>query len=191
MNTTAVPVTLKWKATDSAALKEVRLTAPVARTYGPTVTSAHLTSISGAPTTWWMTAYDQAGNMRAASVAGTPMILQESSATRTGTWTTKSSAGYLGGKSYSSTAKNASLTWTFTGRSAALAVSRASASGQVNVFVDGVKTATVDLKSATTKYRDAIWTKSWSTSARHTVRIVVVGTSGRPAVTTDGLVYLK
>ncbi|WP_198655300.1 peptidoglycan recognition protein family protein [Streptomyces geranii] len=191
VNTTAVPVTLKWKATDTAALKEVRLTAPVAKTYGPTVTSAALTAKSGAATTWSMTAYDQAGNTRAASVAGTPVILQETSATRTGTWTTKSSTSYLGGKSYSSTAKNASLTWTFTGRSAALAVSRAATSGQVNVFVDGVKAATVDLKSATTKYRDAIWTKTWSASAKHTVKIVVVGTTGRPAVTTDGLVYLK
>ncbi|MBW8736549.1 MAG: N-acetylmuramoyl-L-alanine amidase [Streptomyces turgidiscabies] len=191
VNPTAVPVTLKWKATDSAALKEVRLTAPVVRTYGPTVTSANLTSISGAPTTWWMAAYDQAGNMKAASVAAAPVILQESSATRTGTWTTKSSARYLGGKSYSSAAKNASLAWTFTGRSAALAVSRGSASGQVNVFVDGARTATVDLRSATTKYRDAIWTRNWSASARHTVKIVVVGTTGRPAVTTDGLVYLR
>ncbi|MGW3650809.1 peptidoglycan recognition protein family protein [Streptomyces sp. NPDC000878] len=191
VSTTAVPVALKWKATDTAALKEVRLTAPVAKTYGPTVTSAALTSKSGAATTWSMTAYDQAGNTKAASVAGTPVILQETSATRTGTWTTKSSTSYLGGKSYSSSAKNASLTWTFTGRSAALAVSRASTSGQVNVFVDGVKVATVDLKSATTKYRDAIWTKSWSASAKHTVKIVVVGTTGRPAVTTDGLVYLK
>lgn len=191
VETTAVPVTLKWKATDSAALKEVRLTAPVARTYGPTVVSADLTARSGAATTWSMTAYDQAGNTRAASVAGTPVILQETSATRTGTWATKSSTSYLGGKSYSSSARNASLTWTFTGRSAALAVSRASTSGQVNVFVDGVKVATVDLKSATTKYRDAIWTKTWSASAKHTVKIVVVGTTGRPAVTTDGLVYLK
>ncbi|MDQ0931198.1 hypothetical protein [Streptomyces turgidiscabies] len=39
VNATAVPVTLRWKATDSAALKEVRLTAPVVRTYGPTVTT--------------------------------------------------------------------------------------------------------------------------------------------------------
>lgn len=191
VSTTAVPVTLKWKATDTAALKEVRLTAPVAKTYGPTVTSAALTSKSGSATTWSMTAYDQAGNTRAASVAGTPVILQESSATRTGTWTTKSSTSYLGGKSYTSSTKNSSLTWTFTGRSAALAVSRASTSGQINVFVDGVKAATVDLKSSTTKYRDAIWTKSWSASAKHTVKIVVVGTTGRPAVTTDGLVYLK
>ncbi|WP_055524526.1 peptidoglycan recognition protein family protein, partial [Streptomyces graminilatus] len=191
VETTAVPVTLKWKATDSAALREVRLTAPLARTYGPTVTGADLTARSGTATTWAMTAYDQAGNTRAASVAGTPTVLQETSATRTGTWVTKSSASYLGGNSYSSSTKNSSLTWTFTGRSAALTVSRASASGQADIFVDGVKAATVDLKSPTTKYRDAIWTKSWSASAKHTVRIVVVGTTGRPAITTDGLIYLK
>ncbi|MEV0961861.1 N-acetylmuramoyl-L-alanine amidase [Streptomyces sp. NPDC049910] len=191
VNTTAVPLTLSWKATDSAALKEVRLTAPVARAYGPTTYSAAHTAKSGAATTWSMTAYDQAGNTAAATVTGTPVILQETSATRTGTWTTKSSSSYLGGKSFSSSAKNASLTWTFTGRSAAWVVSRATGSGQAYVYVDGVKAATVDLKSSTTKYRDAIWTKTWSTSAKHTVKIVVVGTSGRPTVTTDGLVYLK
>ncbi|MEV0925692.1 N-acetylmuramoyl-L-alanine amidase [Streptomyces spongiicola] len=191
VNTTAVPLTLSWKATDSAALKEVRLTAPVAKTYGPTTYSAAHTAKSGAATTWSMTAYDQAGNTAAATATGTPVILQETSATRTGTWTTKSSSSYLGGKSYSSSAKNASLTWTFTGRSAAWVVSRATGSGQAYVYVDGVKAATVDLKSSTTKYRDAIWTKTWSTSAKHTVKIVVVGTSGRPTITTDGLVHLK
>ncbi|MCX4533522.1 N-acetylmuramoyl-L-alanine amidase [Streptomyces sp. NBC_01669] len=191
VNTTAVPLTLKWKATDAASLKEVRLTAPVAKTYGPTTTSASHTAKSGVATTWSMSAYDLAGNTAAASVAGTPVILQETSATKTGTWTTKSSSSYLGGKSYSSSSKGASLSWTFTGRSAAWVVSRASTSGQAYVYVDGTKVATVDLKSSTTKYRDALWTKSWSTSAKHTVKIVVVATSGRPAITTDGLVYLK
>ncbi|MGW1704788.1 N-acetylmuramoyl-L-alanine amidase [Streptomyces sp. NPDC002206] len=191
VSTTAVPLTLKWKATDAASLKEVRLTAPVAKTYGPTTTSASHTAKSGAATAWSMTAYDLAGNTAAASVSGTPVILQETSATKTGTWTTKSSSSYLGGKSYSSSSKSASLTWTFTGRSAAWVVSRASTSGQAYVYVDGTKVATVDLKSSTTKYRDAVWTKSWSTSAKHTVKIVVVATSGRPTITTDGLVYLK
>ncbi|GGQ64007.1 peptidoglycan recognition protein family protein [Streptomyces pilosus] len=191
VNTAAVPLTLKWKATDGAALKEVRLTAPTAKTYGPTVTGANHTARSGAATTWSLTARDQAGNTAGASVAGTPVILQESSATRSGTWTTKSSTSYLGGKSYSSSAKNASLSWTFTGRSVAWIVSRAATSGQAHIYVDGTKAATVDLKSATTKYRDAIWTKTWSSSARHTIKIVVVGTSGRPAVTTDGIVHLK
>ncbi|MGW0857457.1 peptidoglycan recognition protein family protein [Streptomyces sp. NPDC002690] len=191
VSTTAVPVTLKWKAADGIALKEVRLTAPVAKTYSATTTSAAQTTKPGVSTTWKMSAYDRAGNTAAASVAGTPVILQETSTARTGTWTAKSSTSYLGGKSYSSSAKNASMTWTFTGRSAALVVSRASTSGQVYVYVDGKKTATVDLKSATTKYRDAIWTTTWPAAAKHTVKLVVVGTSGRPAVTTDGLVYLK
>lgn len=87
--------------------------------------------------------------------------------------------------------KKASLTWTFTGRSAAWIVSRASTSGQAYVYVDGTKIATVDLKSSTTKYRQALWTKTWSKSAKHTVKVVVVGTTGRPAITTDGLAYLK
>jgi hypothetical protein len=191
VNTTAVPVTLRWKAADSNALRDVRLTAPLARTYGPTTYSASHTAKSAVATAWNMTAYDRAGNTGSASVTGTPVILQETSAVKSGTWTTKSSTSYLGGKSYSSSSKNASLTWTFTGRSAAWVVSRAASSGQAYIYVDGVKAATVDLKSSTTKYRDAIWTRTWSTSAKHTVKIVVVGTSGRPTITTDGLVYLK
>jgi hypothetical protein len=191
VNTTAVPVKLNWKAADNSALKEVRLTAPAAATYGPTTTSANRTAQSGTATTWSMTAYDQAGNAGSASVSNTPVILQETAATKSGTWTTKSSTSYLGGKSYASSSKNASLTWTFTGRSVAWVVSRAATSGQALVYVDGVKTATVDLKSSTTKYRDALWTKTWSTSAKHTIKIVVVGTSGRPAITTDGIVTLK
>ncbi|MFD6277911.1 N-acetylmuramoyl-L-alanine amidase, partial [Streptomyces sp. NPDC060209] len=187
VNTTAVPLTLKWKGSDAVQLRDVRLTAPVARTYGPTTTSASHTAKSGVATSWKMTAYDLAGNGAAASVAGTPVILQESSAKRSGTWTTKSSSSYLGGKSYSSGTKNASLTWTFTGRSVAWVVSRASTSGQAYVYVDGVKAATVDLKSSATAYRQAVWTKSWSASAKHTVKIVVAGTKGRPTLTTDGL----
>lgn len=191
VNTTAVPVKLSWKATDSAALKEVRLVSPLAKTYGPTTTSASHTAKSATATAWKMTAYDYAGNTASASVSATPVILQETQATKSGTWTTKSSTSYLGGKSYSSSSKNASLTWTFTGRSVAWTVSRAATSGQAYVYVDGTKAATVDLESSTSKYRDAIWTKNWSSSAKHTVKIVVVGTSGRPTITTDGLVYLK
>ncbi|MFE9908540.1 N-acetylmuramoyl-L-alanine amidase [Streptomyces clavifer] len=191
VNTAAVPIALKWKASDAVLLRDVRLTAPVAGTYGPTVTTAPHTAKSAVATAWRMTAYDRAGNASAASVTGTPVILQESSAKRSGTWTKKSSAGYLGGGSYASGTKNAALTWTFTGRSVAWVVSRAATSGQAYVYVDGAKVATVDLKSSTTLYRQAIWTKSWTSSAKHTVKIVVVGTKGRPTLTTDGLVYLR
>ncbi|MEU6661964.1 N-acetylmuramoyl-L-alanine amidase [Streptomyces sp. NPDC046821] len=191
VNTTAVPVTLGWKATDNAALKSVSLLTPTTATFGPTTTSSSRTATSGTASAWSMKAYDYAGNTGTSSASFTPMILQETSATKSGTWTARSSSSYLGGKSYSSGSKGASLTWTFTGRSASWVVSRATTSGQAYVYVDGVKVSTVDLKSATTQYRQAIWTKSWSTSAKHTVKIVVVGTTGRPTVTTDGLVYIK
>lgn len=105
VNTTAVPVTLSWKVTDTAALKEVRLTAPVAKTYGPTTYSAGHTAKSGAVTAWSMSAYDRAGNSATASATVTPVILEETSAVRSGTWTAKSSSSYLGGKSYSSSSK--------------------------------------------------------------------------------------
>ncbi|MGW2619926.1 N-acetylmuramoyl-L-alanine amidase [Streptomyces sp. NPDC001500] len=191
VSTTAVPVTLGWKAADDKALRSVQLLSPTAATFGPTVTGSGRTAKPGAATAWSMRAYDYAGNYRAASVSATPVILQETSAVRSGSWTTRSSTSYLGGTSYSSGSKGAALTWTFTGRSASWAVSRASTSGQAYVYVDGTKAATVDLKSATTLYRQAVWTRTWTGSAKHTVKIVVVGTSGRPTVTTDGLVYLK
>jgi uncharacterized protein with LGFP repeats len=191
VDTTAVPLTLGWKATDDTSSKEVRLTAPVAKTYGPTVPSAAQTAKSGAATKWTMQAYDVVGNSATASVSGTPVILQETSAARTGTWTAKSSSSYLGGKALTSSAKNASLTWTFTGRSVSWVVSRAATSGQADIYVDGKKVTTAELKSATTAYRNAIWTKTWSAGAKHTLKIVVKATAGRPAVTTDGIVYLK
>jgi hypothetical protein len=191
VNTTAVPVRLAWKATDNAALQYVKLLSPTTATFGPTTTSSDRTANSGTATTWSMRAYDYAGNYRTVSPSYTPVILQESSATKSGSWSTRSSTSYLGGKSYSSGSKGASLTWTFTGRSAAWVVSRASTSGQAYIYVDGTKVTTVDLKSSTTQYRQAIWTKSWSSSTKHTIKIVVVGTSGRPSITTDGLVYIK
>ncbi|MDQ0990757.1 hypothetical protein QFZ74_001985 [Streptomyces sp. V3I7] len=191
VNTTAVPLTLNWKATDTAALKDVLLTTPVTKTYGPTVTTAQHTAKPGTATVWSLKAYDLAGNTATASTSGTPVILQETAATRSGTWTAKSSTSYLGGKSLTSKTKNASLAWTFTGRSVAWVVSRAATSGQAYIYVDGKKVATADLKSSTTAYRNAIWTKTWPASTKHTVKIVLLGTSGRPTVTTDGIVYLK
>ncbi|MEV7990477.1 N-acetylmuramoyl-L-alanine amidase [Streptomyces sp. NPDC086077] len=191
VNTTAVPVTLAWKAADDKALREVRLLSPTTATFGPTTATSSRTAKPGIAGTWSMRAYDLAGNYRTSSPAYTPVILQETSATKSGSWTTRSSTSYLGGKSYSSGSKSASLSWTFTGRSASWVVSRASTSGQAYVYVDGVKVSTVDLKSSTTLYRQAIWTKTWTSSAKHTVKIVVVGTSGRPTITTDGLVYIK
>ncbi|MEV6114950.1 N-acetylmuramoyl-L-alanine amidase [Streptomyces sp. NPDC052109] len=183
----AVPVTVTWKAADNAALAKVVGTSPSSATFGPTVTSWATSAKPGTSDLFALTAYDVAGNTGGASVHRTPNIVQETSTTRTGTWTRRGSTSYLGGYSYSSSSAKASISWTFTGRSVAWIVSRASTSGQAYVYVDGTKVTTVDLKSSTTLYRQAIWTKTWSSSAKHTLKIVVVGTSGRPTITTDGI----
>ncbi|MEU6774171.1 N-acetylmuramoyl-L-alanine amidase [Streptomyces sp. NPDC046759] len=187
VNSTSVPVTVTWKAADNAALAKVMATSPSSATFGPTVTSWNTTAKPGSSDLFALKGYDVAGNSAGSSVYRTPNIIQETSTTRTGTWTHRSSTSYLGGYSYSSSSAGASISWTFTGRSVAWIVSRASTSGQAYIYVDGAKVTTVDLKSATTLYRQAIWTKTWSSSAKHTLKIVVVGTSGRPTVTTDGI----
>ncbi|MGW1804456.1 N-acetylmuramoyl-L-alanine amidase [Streptomyces sp. NPDC002078] len=187
VSSTAVPVTVTWKAADNAALAQVLATSPSSASFGPTTTSWNTTAKPGGSDLFALKAYDVAGNSVGASVYRTPNIVQETSTTRTGTWTHKSSTSYLGGYSYSASSAGASISWTFTGRSVAWIVSRASTSGQAYVYVDGTKVTEVDLKSSTTLYRQAIWTKTWSSSAKHTLKIVVVGTSGRPTVTTDGI----
>jgi hypothetical protein len=56
----------------------------------------------------------------------------------------------------------------------------------VRIFVDGRDQGSIDLRSATTVYRQAVWSRAWTSSARHTVRVQVEG----PAVL-DGLVVLS
>ncbi|WP_051940015.1 N-acetylmuramoyl-L-alanine amidase [Phaeacidiphilus oryzae] len=191
VSSTSAPVGVNWKATDNTALRTFAATSPSTGNFALSTTYWNAWAKVGASTTWAFKATDWAGNYATASVARSTSIVQETSTTRTGTWTKRSSSSYLGGYSYSSGSKGASISWTFTGRSVAWVVSRASTSGQVYVYVDGVKLSTVDLKSASTLYRQAIWTKSWSSSGTHTLKIVVVGTSGRPTITTDGIVVLK
>ncbi|MFJ6906686.1 peptidoglycan recognition protein family protein [Streptomyces griseoluteus] len=191
VNTAGVPVTVTWKAADDNGLRSQAATSPTAKALTATSTSWSTTAKSATATKFALTATDLAGNTASASVTRTATLVQESSAKATGTWTKRSSSSYLGGYSASSGTTNASLTWTFKGRSVAWIASRASTSGAVKIYVDGTYQATVDLKSATTAYRQAMWTKTWSSAAQHTLKIVVVGTSGRPTVTTDGIAVLN
>jgi hypothetical protein len=191
VSSTSAPVGVNWKVTDNTALRTFAATSPSTGNFALSTTYWNAWGKVGAGTAWGFKATDWAGNYATASVARSASIVQETSTTRTGTWTKRSSSSYLGGYAYSSGTKGSSISWTFTGSSVALVVSRASTSGQVYVYVDGVKLSTVDLKSAGTLYRQAIWTKSWGSSGTHTLKTVVVGTSGRPTITTDGIVVLK
>ncbi|MFC7527477.1 N-acetylmuramoyl-L-alanine amidase [Actinoplanes sp. GCM10030250] len=187
----SVPIRLGWAATDPNGLRSVRVTGTSRAVLGGTARSLDGAARAGEAGAWTVTAADPAGNVRNASVTRTPVVVPEAGATRTGTWRTLRDPGFLGSEALTASAAGASLSWTFTGRSAALVVGRTATSGRVRVFLDGRDQGVVDLRSAAATYRQAVWTRSWPDSARHTVRVQAEGTSGRPSVMLDGLAYLR
>jgi hypothetical protein len=189
-STTSVPVTVGYKAGDNVKLYTVTATRPATVHLATTATSWYATMKPGANTTFSLTARDVPGNSRTVAVVRKANLLAESKASRSGSWTTKSSGSYLSGKALSATRKNAKLTYTFTGRSAALLFSRGTRTGQAYVYVDGKKVATIDTKAGKTLYRQAVYVKAL-TAKKHTIAVVVAGTSGRPTVVSDGLAYIS
>jgi N-acetylmuramoyl-L-alanine amidase-like protein len=188
----SIPVALGWKVTDNTLLQSLKATSPSAATFTPTTTSWSAYAKANTSTIWSLTAADAAGNTRVSSVTRTASLLHETSSVRTGTWKTTSNSSYLGGgKAYYSSAKGATASYTVTGRSVGLIAARAANFGAIYVYVDGVKVSTVDLRASSGQFRQIVWSKSWSTSAKHTIKIVVAGTTGRPTVVTDGIAYIK
>jgi hypothetical protein len=136
-------------------------------------------------------AVDAAGNVGAWAYGATfklSGVQQSSSAVHYhGTWATSTSATtWWGGTARASSAKGATASYTFTGRSIAWVGLKAATRGKAAVYINGVYKATVDLASATTKKQVVIWSGRWSSSATRTITIKVLGTSGRPRVDVDG-----
>jgi uncharacterized protein with LGFP repeats len=190
VNATGTPVVLSWRATDDSRLLRVTATAPARATFTPATRTWNTVAGPGLRT-YSLTAADGAGNVRTAATSGATAAQSETAATPVGRWTTLRSESYVGGAALSATAKNASLSWTFTGRSVAWVATRTQWSGQAVVYLDGAKVATVDLKGPYTSYRQAVWVRNGLRTGRHTVKALVVGTSGRPTVISDGIVSLS
>jgi hypothetical protein len=165
--------------------------------YPPVTTlSASATSISrwltvGGKWQFGLQAIDRAGNGAAA-----PTIQQILSAIQSstsfiyhGTWATSTSSSYLGGSTRYATSLGAYVSYTFTGRAIAFVSTKASNRGRYEVYIDGVKVATLDDYSSTTKYRQVVYQTSWPATGTHTIKIRVLGTSGRARVDFDG--FLK
>ncbi|WP_323376946.1 N-acetylmuramoyl-L-alanine amidase [Streptomyces smaragdinus] len=186
-----VPVQLYWNAHDDTGVRYTSSVSPRAESFSGSTTSWNTGVKPAVSTTWTMKTVDWVNRVANGSKTRTGTIVQETAAARTGTWKVKSSTSYLGGKSLTSSSTGASLSWTFTGTSVGWVVSRASGSGQAAVYLDGVKKATVDLKSSAVAYRYAIWAAHWSTAGTHKLTIKVVGTSGRPTITTDGITVVR
>lgn len=123
----------------------------------------------------------------------TPRLTQDSSTAvkfSTG-WKKASSSSFSGGSVRYATKKGSAATLTFTGRSIAFVTTTARSRGKVRILVNGVSQGVFDLRTSTTANRAVVWQKTWATSAKRTVKVVVLGTSGRPRADVDAFVVVR
>ena len=107
-----------------------------------------------------------------------------------GTWRRAKHASYGGDTVAYSTSKGASATFTFTGRSVAWNGPLGPTRGKAKVYVDGAYVKTVNLYRSSFDARARLFRFAWKSSGEHALRIVVVGTSGRPMVAIDDFVVV-
>ena len=138
-------------------------------------------------------AFDAVGNKSAWAVGPVlkPVLNQQSAATLSSGWSTISRTGLSGGSAVFATASGASAQLSFTGRAISWIGSAGQGAGLAQVFVDGALVQTVDLGAPSASDQMALFTRSWAGSASHTIRIVVLGTYGRPAVTVDAFAIVR
>jgi hypothetical protein len=88
-------------------------------------------------------------------------------------------------------ARGARATTTFAGRSIAFVTTKAVRRGKVRVYVNGRRVATIDLRRSSKLARVIVWQRTWAKAAKRTIRVIVVGTSGRPRVDVDAFAILR
>jgi subtilisin len=138
-------------------------------------------------------AWDAAGNP-SASAYGPDVTLTQyyeatSIATYGGTWKRVALSSALGGATKYATAAGASVTVRFSGRSIGWVSIVSPTRGSAKVYLDGAYQRTVSL-TGTTATRRLVYAASVAPGP-HTLRIVVVGTSGHPRVDVDGFVVVR
>ncbi len=199
-----VPATVSWLASDEAlgsglhhytlerqfnggAWTAVALATPLTASLATTMPSSGTVA-------YRVTAYDAAGNSAVSATATlTPRITQQASTLVkwAGAWTLYKAASLSGGSDKYAKAKGAYATYVFTGRSIGVVAMKGTGRGSVKVYLDGVLKATVSLYRASSQYRVVVWQQAFATSGKHTVKLVVVGTAGRPRVDVDAFVVVK
>ena len=108
-----------------------------------------------------------------------------------GTWTTATSTNFSGGSAKYATAAGAYATYTFTGRGVAFVTTRASTRGSVKVYIDGALVTTLSCYATSSTVRWVGFAQTWASSGTHTLKLVVVGTSGHPRVDVDAIEVLR
>jgi subtilisin family serine protease len=146
-------------------------------------------------TQFGIAARDGAGNVgpQAESPAVTAVLLQDgtSLAKYAGTWSRVSASSASNGSLHASTRAGASVEFKTTARAISIVGRKGPNNGKAKIYVDGAYVQTIDLYRSSTQYRVVVFNRSWSTNGLHSVKLVVVGTSGRPRVEVDAFPILR
>jgi hypothetical protein len=138
---------------------------------------------------------DAAGNVSpwVEGVVLNPALTQESSSSITyrGTWSTARSSLYSAGATRYTTSSTASASYTVTGRGIALVTSLAATRGKLKVYIDGTYAGTIDLYRTTASHRTIGFSRMFASSGTHTIKLVGMGTTGRPRVDVDAFALIR
>jgi hypothetical protein len=166
-----------WRAVDLPS----RLTTSVSRTFA-----------IGDSYRFRVRARDKVGNWSdwAYGPTTTPTLRQQTNAAVTwgGTWQTVTDPAFSGGSARSTTAGGSAVRFIATAQSIAWVSRSGPGRGLAQVWVDGVLAATVDLGAESLSGKRVVFARSWAASGRHVVRIVSLGTTGRPLVEVDAFI---
>ena len=140
-------------------------------------------------------AVDAAGNASAWSAVAplTSRVVQDGSAllTRTGTWRRFYHSHMSGGTTWYARTRGASLRYAFTGRGIAVVMPYGPGRGKAQVWVDGSLAGTIDTYRSTLLSRRIVFSRSWASRGPHVLKVVVLGTAGRPRVDVDAFLVVQ
>ena len=108
-----------------------------------------------------------------------------------GSWSAATVSGSTHHVHTTSKSAGATVRTTFTGRGIALIMPRSSGRGKATIYIDGVAVATIDTYASSAQSRRIVFARSWGSSATHSIIVKVLGTSGRPSVSLDGLIITR
>lgn len=198
-----IPARVTWTATDAggAGVKRYELRRSIdggaftTLASGLTGTAADTLVFPGHSYRYQVRATDAVGNVGAWVAGATVRVYLPqqtySGLSWAGSWATMTDPVMSGGSARRASAAGARVSYSFTGRAIAWVATLGPSRGQAKVYIDGVLVATVDCYASTTRVRHIAFAKTWASSGSHTIRIVVVGTGGRPQVDVDAFEVLR
>ncbi|HSJ60602.1 MAG TPA: S8 family serine peptidase, partial [Jiangellaceae bacterium] len=141
-------------------------------------------------------ARDAAGNWSAWSATTVPYRLTHTNdrspaLSYKGTWSKVTSSSATSDTLMSTTRNGATVRYTFTGKGIAAVLPRSSSRAWVEVRIDGTLVGTYSLRSSTTKARQVVFSRRWSSVATRTIELRAVTSSTRKLVSLDAFIVTR